>query len=343
MYFLNNCITDWKHSTYMELMNDHYDSPWKEAIEHYFPEFMAFYFPDAYAGIDWTKEHVFLDQELRAVVQDAELGTRFVDKLVRVTELSGAESWIYIHIEVQGKRQAEFAKRMFVYNYRIFDRYEKPVASLAVLADEHKHWKPTSYGYNVLGCRHTLEFPAAKLTDYDEKLDELLASDNAFGLITAAHILTRQTRKEHQERYEAKLRLIKILYKRHWDKQRVINLLTVVDWLMTLPAWLDTKVWKEIETIEEIEKMQYITSIERIGIAKGRVEGQVEGIAKGRVEGETKLLKRQLERRFGALPAWATEKLSNASESALEAWGEAVLTAPTLDAVFSDRSDSMEK
>ena len=33
---------------------------------------MAFYFPDAYAGIDWTKEHVFLDQELRAVVQDAE-------------------------------------------------------------------------------------------------------------------------------------------------------------------------------------------------------------------------------------------------------------------------------
>ena len=56
----------------MELLNDHYDSPWKEAIEQYFPEFMTFYFPDAYGGIDWTKEHVFLDQELRAVVQDAE-------------------------------------------------------------------------------------------------------------------------------------------------------------------------------------------------------------------------------------------------------------------------------
>jgi len=182
----------------MDTPNDHYDSPWKEAIEHYFPEFMMFYFPDAYAVIDWSKEHVFLDQELRAVVQDAELGTRFVDKLVRVTELSGEESWIYIHVEVQGTRQAEFAQRMFVYNYRIFDRYKKPVASLAVLADEHKHWKPTSYGYNVLGCRHTLEFPVAKLTDYDEKLDELLASENAFGLITAAHILTRQTRKKHQ-------------------------------------------------------------------------------------------------------------------------------------------------
>ena len=105
----------------MDTSNDQYDSPWKEVIERYFPEFMAFYFPDAYAEIDWSKEHVFLDQELRAVVQDAELGKRFVDRLVRVNVLNGGESWIYIHIEVQGTKQAEFAERMFVYNYRLFD------------------------------------------------------------------------------------------------------------------------------------------------------------------------------------------------------------------------------
>ncbi len=92
---------------------------------------------------------------------------------------------------------------------------------------------------------------------------------------------------------------------------------------MTLPVWLETQIWQEIETIEEHKNMQYITSVERIAIAKGRVES------------ESKLLKRQLERRFGALPAWATEKLSNASEPALEVWGEAILTAPTLEAVFN--------
>ena len=303
----------------MVIPNDHYDSPWKDAIEHYFPEFIEFYFPDAYAGIDWSKEYVFLDQELRAVVQDAELGTRIVDKLVRVTEISGTETWVYIHVEVQGTKQAEFAKRMFVYNYRIFDKYEKPVASLAVLADDHKQWKPTFYGYALLGCKHTLEFPVAKLTDYEDQLDDLLVSENAFGLITAAHILTRQTRKENQERYEAKLRLVRILYQRHWDKQRVIDLITVVDWLMTLPTWLETKVWQEIETIEESKKMQYITSIERIGIAKG----------------ESRILRRQLELRFGALPAWVTEKLSSATERDLEMWSEAVLTASSLEAVFN--------
>jgi len=271
-----------------------------------------------------SKEHIFLDKELRAVVQDAELGTRFVDKLVRVTELCGDESWIYIHVEVQGTRQPEFAKRMFVYNNRLFDRYDRPVASLAVLADEHKMWKPSSYGFSVLGCRHTLEFPVAKLTDYEDKLDELLASENAFGWITAAHILTQKTRTEDEERYKAKLRLLRILYERHWDKQRVINLLNVIDWLMQLPEVLNNKVWQELETIKEREKMQYVTSVERIGIAKGITKG------------EARILKRQLERRFGVLPEWASDQLVSAKEEELEAWSVAVLTAPTLDAVFRE-------
>ena len=94
---------------------DDYDSPWKDAVERYFPEFMAFYFPAAHLEIDWSVGYEFFDQELRAVVQDAELGKCFVDKLVRVTCLSGSEDWIYIHLEVQGAPQLGFAERMFVY------------------------------------------------------------------------------------------------------------------------------------------------------------------------------------------------------------------------------------
>jgi len=312
----------------MDTSSDQYDSPWKDAIERYFPEFMSFYFPDAYHEIDWSKEHIFLDQELRAVVQDADLGKRFVDRLVRVSLLSGDASWIYIHVEVQGTKQAEFAERMVVYNYRLFDRYKRPVASLAVLADELRQWKPNSYGFDVLGCRHTLEFPVAKLTDYEEKADELLESDNVFGLITVAHILTQQTRKRNQYRYEAKLRLVRLLYERHWDKQRIIDLFSVVDWLMQLPEWLNNQLRQELEAIEESKQMKYITSVERIGIAKG--------MAQGRVEGGSRLLKKLIERRFGVLPQWALDQLSTASEQQLETWGESLLTAPTLEAVFNN-------
>ena len=107
---------------------------------------------------------------------------------------------------------------------------------------------------------------------------------------------------------------------------------------MKLPEWLNQQVWHEIETLEEGAKLQYITSVERIGIAKGRVEGRVEGLLEGRleglVEGESKLLRRLLERRFGDLPAWVSAKMKGALEQELESWGEAVLTAPTLEAVF---------
>jgi len=101
-----------------------------------------------------------------------------------------------------------------------------------------------------------------------------------------------------------------------------------------MPEWLNRRVWQELETIEEKEKVQYITSVERIGIAKGIAKGREEGIAKDRVEGESRLLKRLLEHRFGVLPHWVSERLEGAKEDELEAWSEAVLTAPTLEAVF---------
>ena len=59
-------------------------------------------------------------------------------------------------------------------------------------------------------------------------------------------------------------------------------------------------------------------------------------IIEGRVEGESKLLRKLLEHRFGALPTWVIDKLNSAPEQDLETWGEAVLTVPSLDAVFDE-------
>ncbi len=61
-----------------------YDSPWKETIEFFFEDFLAFFYPQAHEAIDWHKGYEFLDKELEKVVRDAELGRRLVDKLVRV-------------------------------------------------------------------------------------------------------------------------------------------------------------------------------------------------------------------------------------------------------------------
>jgi len=150
----------------MTTQPDEYDTPWKDAVDRYFIEFMGFYFPDAYRQIDWNKPYTFLDKELQAMTRDAEIGMRLVDKLVCVYLHDGQEKLIYIHLEVQGTAQAEFAERMFVYNYRIYDHYRRSVASMAVLADDSVSWKPHEFYYDVLDCHMGIRFPVVKLMDY---------------------------------------------------------------------------------------------------------------------------------------------------------------------------------
>lgn len=322
---------------------DDYDSPWKEAIEHHFPEFMAFFFPDIAVLIDWSKGFAFLDQELRSVVRDAETGKRYVDKLVRVVHKKGGEQWIYVHIEVQSCYDHILGLRIFTYNYRVFDKFERPVASLVILADDSPTWRSNSYSYEPFpGCKTGIQFKLAKLTDYQDQLDDLLASDNVFALITAAHILTRRTRKDDQERYQAKRHLVRILYGKGWDKQKIIDLFAVIDWMMWLPPELAQQLWHDIETIEEQERMRYVTSVERFEreklINQGIIQGIGQGISQGISQGEYRLLRRQLEKRFGPLPSTMTEKLEKASEQELEIWGETILTASTLDDVFQSKT-----
>jgi len=63
-----------------------YDSPWKEAIEQYFPAFIAFFFPDIHTDIAWDRGYEFLDKELERVVRDATIGRRYADKLLETVE-----------------------------------------------------------------------------------------------------------------------------------------------------------------------------------------------------------------------------------------------------------------
>ena len=57
----------------------------------------------------------------------------------------------------------------------------------------------------------------------------------------------------------------------------------------------------------------------------------IEAERKGRQEGELAILRRQIEKRFGALPAWAGEKLAALPASELEDLSERVLDAKTVE------------
>ena len=113
----------------MSKTKDDFDSPWKQMLEWYFEEFIAFFFPKAYTQINWSRTIEFLDKELQQIIRRAELGRRYADKLVKVWLTSGDEQWVLAHVEVQGQQESKFERRIYTYNYRLFDRYDRNVAT----------------------------------------------------------------------------------------------------------------------------------------------------------------------------------------------------------------------
>jgi hypothetical protein len=309
--------------------SDDYDTPWKEVVTHHFPEFMAFYFPRAHAAIDWSRPHAFLDQEFAALSRDAELGKRLLDKLVSVHMHDGGERWVLLHLEVQGRHERDFAERMFVYNYRVYDRYRRPVASMALLTDDGERWRPSSFGYQLLGCKLTIDFPVVKLRDFAERIDELRSEANPFALVTAAHLLARQTRGNMHRRRIAKWALTKGLYERGWSRQRIIDLYRVIDWIMRLPDALDTRLHHGLFQLERRGSMTYLSSLERFAIDRG--------VKRGLQEGRQELLLTLLNKRFGSLDDSVRARLAAADAETLSAWALNFVDAATLDEVFRNK------
>ena len=260
------------------------DSVWKEAIETYFEEFLNFFFPDIAKDIDLEKGCEFLDKELQKIVRDSELGKRWADLLIKVFLKDGSERWLLIHIEVQSYFERDFAKRMFVYNYRIFDRYNKDVVSLAILADPSPNFRPDKYEVKYWGFKLEFKFPVVKLLDYRERWEELEKSKNPFAIIVMTHLKELETKKDIDERLFWKTTLIKRLYEKGFKKEDILMLYKFIDWLITLPEELTSRFHEEIIRYEEEKNMPYITTAEKIGIKKGIQQGIQLGIRQGLLE-----------------------------------------------------------
>lgn len=255
-------------------MSTDYDSPWKEALDGYFEAFLALLFPQVHRQIDWSCGFESLDKEFQQVVREAEIGRRYVDKLVKVWTIEGIECWVLIHVEVQTTRDAEFPRRMYVYNYRVFDRYNRAVASLAVLADDDADWRPADFSSSLFGCQAGIRFPAVKLLDFAAHEAMLEASGNPFAQVVLAHLKARETHGDPVGRHAWKVRLVRNLYERGFNPKDVRELFRLIDWLMELPPALAVVFRQDLDKIQEERSMPYVTSIERLA----RREGQREGI-----------------------------------------------------------------
>jgi hypothetical protein len=93
-----------------------------------------------------------------------------------------------------------------------------------------------------------------------------------------AHLAAQRTHSDLTRRLQEKLALTRRLYDLGYSPEQVRLAFRFVDWLLRLPDELRFQFAQELRTFEEERQMTYITSIEEIGIEKGRIEGLREGI-----------------------------------------------------------------
>ena len=292
-----------------------YDSPWKDILETYFQQAIEFFFPKTAAIINWQVPHEFLDKEFQAISNDAEQGKRYADKLVKVRCLNGEDKWLYIHVEVQGQSEEEFAMRMFTYNFRIFDRYKQSAISLAILCDSDKKWHPNTYSFSYDDTVLYFKFGTVKLLKYQRRWKELEASNNVFATVVMAHLKTQETLKKPEQRKTFKFNLIRRLYDLGLSKRDIRNLYKFIDWVMILPERLDNEFWEDFKQFEKERKMTYITTGERIGYKRG----------------ELSTILRQLTKRFGKVSKQNRANIESLTLEQLDALCEALLDFTSTD------------
>ena len=93
--------------------NQTYDTPWKQIIEFFFPQFMEFFVPGSKEDIDWNSKIKFLDKEFQKITKESVSGQKHTDKLIEVTLKNRSKKWILIHIVENRTDKALVSKRLF--------------------------------------------------------------------------------------------------------------------------------------------------------------------------------------------------------------------------------------
>ncbi len=273
-----------------------YDSAWKKVIHELFKDFLQFFFPEIHDAIDFSKKITFLDNELKEIIPDSNIGDKIADVVVKVHLLNGSLQYlgIIIHMEVQGDPRSEFMHRMFIYYYRTVDReMDKniPVISVAMLTDDDPNFRKDVYEFKLFGFEIRMKIPIVKILDYKtnpQLREKLETSTNPMSMIVRAQLKSLELKKADKDtKFEVTKELIRQCYQLKFSRNKTRIILFFFSWVIRLPDSLKQRIKQVIHEVEEELKMEYVPIWERDTLRKGIRQG----IKKGELKAAKKLLK----------------------------------------------------
>jgi predicted transposase/invertase (TIGR01784 family) len=219
-------------------------------------------------------------------------------RLIKVFTRRGSEEWLLVHIEIQGYHDKDFGKRLFRYWYRILDKYDKPVTTIAIFTNADKNFNPDAYEYECLGTTNTFRFNTYKIIEQDEAALE--HSSNPFAMVVLTVLLAlKSKRMTDGDLFNLKFSLAKQLLQHKFSKKKIGDLLIFLQLYVRFadPAY-NLNFDKAIEVITKNKKTMGIREmvLERAkkegletglktGLKRGRLKGREEGLEEGLEKG----------------------------------------------------------
>jgi hypothetical protein len=271
---------------------DDRDSPWKELLDHDLALALDFLASDVHGEIDWRRNYETQEQEYRKMTPAAATGKRLADKVIKVFTHAGDER--ILHVEVQGDREADFERRVFVYHYRGDDHFGLPPEMIVILADDNPSWRPTTYRVELKRTTVIFTFEPIKLLDWADRKEELANHPNPVGLFILADLESRRTRDDPEERAKVKLDLILRLRERKMTGEELRHWYRYLDWFLPLSEERERALWEELKRLDKEETVPFVSYADRVGREEGRQEGLQEGLLQGLYDGIEALLEVKL-------------------------------------------------
>jgi predicted transposase/invertase (TIGR01784 family) len=280
------------------------DSAWKEVIEKFFEDVMELLFPKIHQTIDFRKKVEFLDTAMRPIAAFGDHGDRAADVLVKVQLKSGEYSYIciFIHIEVQSERREKLMERIYIYNYRSFDKRLEagaPVISLLILTDDEENYRPDEYKVSFCDFELRMKIPMVKIIDFKlkkELQEKLEKSTSPIAVVIRTQLKSMELKKaDDKTKLAAARELMRECYNEGFSKDVVHTMVKFLVWVIRSSKEYEKQLKEEIKKIEEELNMSYVIPWERTAERRGRRKGKEEGMEKKAKETAMNLLEMGLD------------------------------------------------
>ncbi len=138
---------------------------------------------------------------------------------------------------------------MFTYFYRVLDRFEEEVASIAIFIDDDRNYQPNVYEYNFLDTSIIFRYKTYKVIE--QNVAALENSDNPFAMVVLVVLLALQKAELGEEGLlRLSLDLVKRLYKKGFSKDKIS---IILNFLKSYVCMGDREMFVKFERgIEEI-------------------------------------------------------------------------------------------